>query len=164
MSNSQNMVELLYHRSPALYGKGDRVPPGNWGRMILGVGPRHNCFYREYLLEHIRATEFPDKPSRMKAAFAFENCGFAQSWNRGTNVAEYVFAVKLADPEAPLHRGDMNWIDAMGDFHSFSGVEECARHYWRGDERHPDTWEFVTAGELIVVDRLTAITENGVKC
>ena len=162
MNMPENTQPLLYHRSQQLYERGDRVAPGNCGRLILGIGPSHNCFYREYLLEKIRQLEFPDKPSRMKAAFAFVTFDFAKTWKRG-NIVEYVFAVRIADQSALLHKGDMNWIDAMGEFRSFSGVEDCARHYWRGDERCANTWEIVTSGEFTIEDRLTSIAENGVK-
>jgi hypothetical protein len=158
-SEPSGQNRLLYHRSGLLYRAGDRIQPGNWGRVILGAGPPHNRFYAEYLLDRVRS-EFSEKPSRMEACFAFENFDAARAWSRGP--AEYVYAVRLADSASPRHRGDMDWIDALPLYRTFDGVEECARRYWAGHERGMK-WEIVVAGELVVVDRLTAIAENGAR-
>lgn len=152
--------QLLYHRTQVLYKPGDVITAGNWGRLILGTGPNHNRFYAEYLLERIRSEEFASTPSRIHSAFAFEDAQFAMAWNRGPQ--EYVYAVRVADTNAPQHRGNMDWIDAMNGYRSFEGVEECARHYWRGDDRNPQTWEVIATSGLVVMDRLTRIPENGV--
>lgn len=77
----------LYHRDQALFRRGDRIPPGTWGRTVLGFGGRHDFFFREYLFETIRKAEFPDLPSRLTSAFAFEDAGFAQQF-RGNQARE----------------------------------------------------------------------------
>jgi hypothetical protein len=153
------LKELLYHRTQGLYRSGDLILAGNWGRLILGIGPAHNRFYAEYLLDRIRLDEFPSAPSRLVCAFAFEDAQYTMEW-RGQPPG-YVYAVRLADPTAPQHRGNMDWIDAMNEYRSFEGVEECARHYWRGDDRDPQAWEVATIGGFVVEDRLTRIPENG---
>jgi hypothetical protein len=151
--------KLFYHRTQALYHPGDTIAAGSWGRLILGTGPAHNRFYAEYLLESIRRAEFSSAPSRMAAAFAFEDADYAMNWNRGPQ--EYVYAVSLLDSTAPQHRGNMNWIDAMNEYRSFEGVDECARHYWRADDRDPRAWEVISSSGFTVEDRLTHIPENG---
>ncbi len=152
---------LLYHRTAGLYGRGDRIHGGNWGRIILGVGPSHPAFYREYLLERIRQAGFPDKPSRMQAVFAFATFGFARDWTRPQAVPEYVYAVRLTEPDGPQHRGDMSWVDMLPQFRSFEAVDRCVRRYWSGDDRDPQQIEIVASCDLIVEDRLTPIAENG---
>jgi hypothetical protein len=149
--------ELLYPRAQGLYRPGDRIKAGNWGRLILGTGPGHPRFYAEYLLERIRRDEFADAPSRMDGAFAFESLDFAASWDRGV---EYVYAVRLIAPRERVHRGDMGWIDAMNEHRSFDGVEECARRYWRGDDREPKAREVVSPGGFEVIERLTRLPED----
>lgn len=62
---------LFYHRAQPLYVPGDRILPGAWGRLVLGTGPDHGRFYFEMVWETIRRAEFPDRPSRMEAAFVF---------------------------------------------------------------------------------------------
>lgn len=157
------MNELLYHCTMRLLGPGDNVYPGNWGSTVLGTGPGHPAFYREYLLERIRQQGFPDRPSRMKAAFAFENRDYALKWKRAPNQSEYVYSVRLADGGTCTHRGDMTWIDAMSAYHTFDGVEECARRYWHGNPRSDNStgFELVVAGALVVVERVTQIADDG---
>lgn len=158
------MPKLYYHCSRSLYAPGDTILPGSWGRLILGIGPRHHRFYAEYLIERIRTTEFPEKPSRMASAFAFEDAGYAGTFaqQKRDQVVEYVYAVQPADSDTPLHRGDMSWIDELPNYRTFAGVEEVARRYWRGDERDPRAWEMVMPGPLRIIDRLSATLDNGI--
>lgn len=155
------MGGLLYHRTQGLYVVGDKITGGNWGRLIFGFGPNHVCFYREYLLEKIRLADTPEKPSRMKAVFAFEDCEYAMNWDRKAPLQEYVYAVRLSDPECSIHRGDMAWIDSMVQCRSFDAVEGYARKYWSGDERDPKSMEVIAPCDLIVEGRITKIQENG---
>lgn len=156
-----SMARLYYHVSRGLYQRGDLIAAGNWGRIILGTGPNHPLFYREYLFERMRAAEFPKKPSRMRAAFAFESSASALGWNHGENVPEYAYAVEITEPKAPLHRADMSWLTVIREYRTFEGAEDCARRYWGGDEREPNWAEIITAGPLRVLDRLTTIPDNG---
>src|SRR2546427_7334684 len=73
-------LTLYYHCTIGLLGPGDRIRPGNWGRVIQGIGPAHTLFFREYLWERVRRDEFPEKPSRMRAAFAFATHAAAQAY------------------------------------------------------------------------------------
>ena len=146
--------DLLYHRSNALYAPGDRILPGNWGRLVLGIGASHNNFFREHLWERIRLCDYPDLPSRMTAAFAFEQFATAERFTPKPDWPTYTFLVALPDPSLPTHRADMGWVDTIVGYHSFESVERCVHHYWTGDEQSPDGWEWLTAGELIVMQRL----------
>lgn len=154
-------VARYFHRAQALYVTGERILPGNWGRLIRANGPRHAAFYREYMLEKIRGDEFPDRPSRMDAAFAFVDEEFALDWARTPNIVEYVYAVRLAKPDGVHHLADMSLIDRLNDFRSFEGVESCARKYWRGEVVDPRQVELIVYSELIVEARLTRIPEDG---
>ncbi|MFQ5658472.1 MAG: hypothetical protein ACE5G5_13095 [Candidatus Methylomirabilales bacterium] len=151
---------MAYYCSQSLYQAEDRIVAGNWGRVVLGIGPTHGRFFCEYLFEKVRALEFPNRPSRMEAAFAFESADFATNWRRG-NAPEYVYAVHLADPNSLVHRGDMSWTDLIYRYRTFQGMEECARRYWRGEVRDQNQIELVVAGDLIVETRLTRIGEDG---
>lgn len=147
------MASSLYHSSGLWYEPGDTILAGSWGRVILGAGPSHNRFYPEQVIELIRRNEFDDKPSRIRAAFAFEDLGHARSGWRGNQ--EHVYAVDLADSEAPLHRGDMAWIDAMPSQHTFEDIEACVRSYWAGKPHDDQRWEVASASDLIVVEKVT---------
>jgi len=150
----------VFHCASQLYRPGDRVVPGNWGRLIFGRGPDHPHFYREYLFERIRQAEFADRPSRMQAAFAHRSVDDATGY---CQPGEYVYAVEVTTPEAPSHLADMRWLTIIRGYRSFDGIEDVARHYWSGDEPEgdPNGWELVTYSELVVLRRITPIPENG---
>lgn len=156
------MTHALYHCSVSLYAPGDLITPGSWGRRILGLGPQHTRFYAEYALEMIRRADFPSRPSRMSACFAFEHCDKAMRFRRDEKAPqEHIYLVTLERADALAHRGNTSWIDIMSKYRTFGGINDCASHYWQGDDRDPDAWEWIVAGSLIVQDRLTRIEENG---
>ena len=153
--------QLLYHRAESLYKTGEHIYPGNWGRLVLGRGPAHGSFYREYLLEKIRELEFPGKPSRLKASFAFVDREFAEGWKRSEKAPfEYLYVVRIPDLTCQVHCADMSWIGTMMQYRSFAGVEKCARHYWNGDEKDPKQREVLVSGPLEVIERLTPLPED----
>ena len=137
----------LFYRTASLYRGGDRIHPGNWGRVILATGGAHNLFLRECLFEHLRATEFPERPSRLSAAFAFENLAFAQNWNRGV-LAERVYPV-TAEPDVLTFRGDMSLLDFVAA-RSYVDTVDRIRRYWTGEILSPEQAEVLVAGDLIV--------------
>lgn len=151
-----------FYKAQRLLAAGDLIVPGSWGKTILGVGPQHNRFYAEYLLEKIRELEFSDKPSRMESAFVFEDRTYAVNWSR--NLQEHVYEVELVDPSSKVHRGDIRWIDAMPTRRTFSGVEEVARRYWQGVPAGDASGiELVIAGDLRVLNRITPIADDEAK-
>ena len=158
-----NGLTPYYHCSLQLLQPGDRIRPGNWGRIVQGIGPAHTLFFREYLWERVRRVEFSDKPSRMRAAFAFASHAAAQNYKaneQGKNM-DQIYSVRPVSAEDKQHRADMSWLDVVRQYHTFDGAEECARRYWRGDERDPNSIELLVEGDLEVLDRLTPIGENG---
>jgi hypothetical protein len=151
----------MFHRALALYEPGDRILPGNWGRLIAGIGPAHTSYFREYLLERIRQAEFSALPSRMRSVFAFETFGAAEMFAHQPGQPIYTYRVEIANPEASRHRADITWLDILNIYRTFDGAEEWARHYWRGDEREPGRWEVLAESELVVLERLTPVVTNG---
>lgn len=144
---------VLYHKSQQLYKPGEHIVSGNWGRTVLGFGPIHHLYFREYLFESIRSREFTDKPSRLVSAFAFIDGRFAMAWQRSQTV-ENTYIVSLSDPTRPIHQGDMTWIDQLPLCRTFEEVEDCARQYWKGEMRQSGVLEIVAPCDLIVEKRL----------
>ena len=128
---------------------GEVVPPGNWGRVVLGYGMRHNLFYREYVYERIRAAEFAAMPSRMRSAFAFCDEAVAGAFNQPN--APLLYRVQLV-PGANAAKVDMQWLDVVP--HTFDEADDCARHYWGGNETPQPQWEVLSEAGFTVVDRL----------
>jgi uncharacterized protein DUF2441 len=157
-------MTLYFHRSQALYQPDDVIQPGNWGRVIQGIGPAHGRFYPEYVLESLRRREFPEKPSRLLCAFAFENFDRAAKWNRVVveGIQEHIYAVTVPE-NALTHRGNVGWIEAMPLYRTFDGLDECVRNYWKGVDRDPEYWEVAVVAPLTVQNRLSRIEENGHK-
>ncbi len=144
-------VPALYFRSGAWYEVGHVVAPGNWGRVINAFGPRHTHFYREYVFEKIRHLEFPDRPSRMRAAFAFESQQVAASFNQPQ--APLLYVVQLQDRNGTTFRTDMGWVDAMQECHTFEDVESHARNYWKGNHK-TGAWEILALCGLVIIRRI----------
>lgn len=154
--------EFLFHRSNALYAPGDRILPGNWGRLVLGIGGSHPHFFREHIWERIRQSHYPELPSRMTAAYAFEHMSGAERFTPNQGWQTYTYLVVMADPSLPSHRADMGWVDLVGGYHEFDAVERVAHDYWSGVEQSSDGWEWLTSGELVVRQRLTAVPSDAV--
>jgi hypothetical protein len=154
--------DLLFHRSNALYSVGDRILPGNWGRLVFGIGVSHTHFFREYVWEHARVEGHAALPSRMNASFAFESAERAELFVLN-DWPTYTYAVAVADPGVPHHRADTSWLDmsVFNQLHSFEAMGRLAHHYWSGDERSGNEWEWLFAGELSVRQRLTPILDDG---
>ncbi len=156
--------QVFYHKTSALYEPGDRILPGNWGRLTLGNGPTRcdpqgrNNFFREYVFERVREAEFPGLPSRMRSAFVCET-PTATNW-LGTEGLIYVVQWETSD--VPLHRGDLTWFDVFWSHRTYEGIDYCARQFWTSRERTPDAWELFGESALTVLSRMTQIGENGV--
>lgn len=56
----------------------------------------------------------------------------------------------------------MSPIDGMAKYRSFDSVQNCARRYWSGVEQEPGALEMLALCDLIIVDRITKIAENGI--
>ena len=64
-----------FHLSGAMLEPGSLILPGNWGRVIRSAGWRHDYSLRELALEDARVSRYPDRPSRLDAAFIFLTLG-----------------------------------------------------------------------------------------
>lgn len=104
---------------------GSVVEPGNWNRILR----RHTRqegnpwrLVRELIFEDIRKECFPDKPSRLQAAFVSETINDLETFigNNGRNF-DLKYEVELIDPDAKSHRGccvvqNMANTDSIGSF------------------------------------------------
>lgn len=149
-----------FHRASQLYEAGDRIRPGNWGKLVRSGGGQHLHFFREYVWERVRQARYSSLPSRMTSAFAFETQTGAEAFPiRSEQFPEYVYTVDIVDTP-PRHRADMTWWEIAPSRHSFDAMDELAEHYWRGDVTDPSKVEVIVQGELIVVSRVTPIPDD----
>jgi hypothetical protein len=139
----------LSYRTAGLYAVGDLIHPGNWGRVVMSVGPGHFVFFRESFFEHIRAAEFPQRPSRLTSAFAFTTATFAQGWVQRA-AAELLYPVEIATPGAARFNADIGLFDAASA-RSYADALDSAHRYWNGEIDNPERVEVLVVGDLRIV-------------
>lgn len=157
----------LFHVSPILLSNETLILPGNWGRILneYVVGKSDTTFLlRETVLEHIRATEFPEKPSRLHASFALPSLDAARFYKTYNHQFGVIYEVEIVDSTMPLHEGDFNLVQPKPGQRWMEGMERVARSYWRGERStvldsigHPiqtDCREIVVGSPLRIVKML----------
>jgi hypothetical protein len=148
------MTARYFHCSSSLLSPDSIVEPGNWGRIIKNVGWLHPSALKEVALEHIRAQEFPAKPSRLLSIFLLDDANEAKFYavSDGRQTTMLAYEVELLNPAVPTHSGDWRHVAPEGELSL-----DWVRAYWRGEHfpRH-------VAGEWNVACRET-ICESAVK-
>lgn len=90
---------------------------------------------RELAFESVRASEFPELPSRLSCAFAFETLDHANQYKGKLSPWNPLYEVELIDATAPQHRAAFNLVQFPGDQTEFLPVVAAWAHkYWRGEE------------------------------
>lgn len=111
---------------------GDELPAeGNYQSEFDNIGKQ-----AEAILEGVRVSEFPSKPARADSVFVTNDLPCAE-WYWRTHDKRYLYEVDV-DEDAIKHRGDMNWVDAIGDElkramttkPDDARCRELARKYW----------------------------------
>ncbi|MET8518475.1 hypothetical protein [Nocardioides sp. NPDC004968] len=126
---------MLYHHSYEYLEPGDVVRAGNWGRIVQGYGGQHPIFFREALWELVRKREYPTVPSRLTAAYYYDDEQVARNGMREGDQgrAPNLYEVELVTPMAATHRADLHlWERAWWDAHQPTEAESIARAYWAG--------------------------------
>ena len=122
---------MPFHYCRSLLQPGSIISPGNWGRIVRLVGPRHVEWNREQILERIRQTEFPQLPSRFECVFFCESEAEARYYGygsaRGTPNPMFLYEVEVVDSRARQHEADWKGTGPYDD------TEDWARRYWRGE-------------------------------
>jgi hypothetical protein len=115
--------------SPNAKGTGARRPCAAWelgdGRSIC----RTQAFIlgREQISEAVRADEFPNKPRRFEAAFAFMTEQGARWWRAHERQGAILYEVEPIDPTMTSHVGDMSGVQQIANVDPTP--EAAARRY-----------------------------------
>jgi hypothetical protein len=153
----------LWHDSEYVHANGSIIAPGGYGNGLIAFGDESTSypggksqFYRENLFEFVRVTRSNAPVSRFNCAFAFESREQALLLARLTTKACY--EVLPANPDAPIGRHEMGWMDWAGAPGRTPGeVIDAIERYWRGDAA-PKTdlsgWERLSSSGLRVVGRI----------
>lgn len=138
-----------FHVAPNLLAIGSVILPGNWGRIIKLYKPNNSnliLLYRETMLEHIRATEFPDKPSRLESLFLLPSLDEARRYQQGNAQSGVIYEVQVdanafdahygsysfhLPPTLPIHGGGQLALPSVLDVEGYyAGMPKIARSYW----------------------------------
>ena len=123
------------------------------GRVVRGFGGQHPLFLRETLWELVRQRELSAAPSRLSAAFCYDDEDAARvgMLEGDQNRAPNLYEVELVVPTNPVHRADLHlWERAWLYIHDPLEAEDLARAYWRGD-MPTGRAELLTASDLRIV-------------
>jgi hypothetical protein len=158
-------IPRLWHMSDMPLRVGDEIPPGRFGRGVIATGgvwdedqplPRLILFFfREFMVEHVRATYAPSSVSRLECAFAFECRDLAVFFAAESKPQQPCYEVVPIDPCAPISRHDMTWIDWMGQPGTPPrAVDEACKRYWDGapiETGDVSRWEWLSSSGLRVI-------------
>jgi len=128
-------MNTYFHAAPIPLQPGATILPGNWGRILnLYRRPGYGdgwLLAREMTFEAIRASEFPDLPSRLSSAFVFENLQDALHHINNTTPSSLLYRVELVEPSAASHRGCMNQVSfPPEEIEALPAFVEKARAFW----------------------------------
>ncbi len=144
------MSNELFHCAAIPLGPGSLILPGNWGRLKRRFETDALQISREAILEDYRRRHWPDKPSRLKAAFACLTLEIARNYHAKHAPATLLYKVELLDPTAPIHYGD--YEVCMAGFQGIDGMQAVAKRYWQGESMNSP--EIVTLSPLRVIERV----------
>lgn len=148
-----------YFLSSLSLAPGSVVQPGNWGRIIeryeTPSSSRQtfgslNLIARELVFENLRLEVYPDKPSRLRAAFCCPSLADMQQYRPKTDPFGFqiVYEVQLVDPAQPTHNAPLEMIDFAENTYFLMETRARAHRYWSG---HPDgPREIVTLSPLLI--------------
>ena len=142
----------FFHCSSSSLEPGSIIKAGNWGRIIRAYGWAHNLAFREAVFDYVRATEFPDRPSRMVCSFFFDSEAEARFYigaDQG-RLMMIVYEVSLVLPHAPQHGADWRGVTPVGPIDL-----EWIKDYWRGIMR-PPAQDGIACREILAVTEAVA--------
>jgi hypothetical protein len=150
----------FYHCTHRDLDSEDKVEPGNYGRKILEIGPRHKSWNREMVLENVRKSLFPEKPSRLNATFCCEALSTIRCYKSRHCLDGFLYEVELVDPAAPRPKGDFNAVEPLPRL-PFD-IQQMAVKYWQYQlKTNVIEWpgvecsEIVSSSSLRVLRRIT---------
>ena len=133
-ANQINSDGIFYHAAPLILKPGSIIKKGNWGRIISLYDnvsiTQKTIFFRESVLEQVRATEFPDKPSRLNCVFTSSSEIDAIRYIQFNNKFNLLYEVKICTPDCKYHIGNWSKVEPANPMDHLAMVE-TARNYWR---------------------------------
>lgn len=142
-----------FHVAPNLLGEGSIIQPGNWGRILNMYRERdaNSVTFREYVFEQVRASEFPNKPSRLNCMFLLRTLEEASLYKDNNSHLGVIYEVAANTRETEIHLGNYNFHAHLSLINLMHGMHQIAREYWAVDPT--DSVEVLFPGSVVVVAR-----------
>ncbi|OQW37870.1 MAG: hypothetical protein A4E19_11890 [Nitrospira sp. SG-bin1] len=119
----------FFHVAPILLSPGSVILPGNWGRILRVYLQANDVLFREYVLEEIRKSKYPEKPSRLKAVFLLETSEEALWYKNNLALTGLVYEVEAETDGVAIHRGNYTRVAPVNQ-HMLDVMPRYAEEYW----------------------------------
>jgi hypothetical protein len=119
----------LFHVAPILLDPGSVILPGNWGRILRAYTQANDVLFREYVLEEVRKSRFPDKPSRFSAVFLLDTMEEAVWFRDNLANTSLVYEVEAETKGVVVHRGNYTKVGPVKQF-MLDSMPKYAEEYW----------------------------------
>jgi hypothetical protein len=138
----------LFHCTHRELQPGEIVEPGNWGKKIMEIGPKHQCWAREISLEYIRIHYFSQKPSRLQGTFSCETIETIRAYQSRHVPGGFIYRVELVDASLPTHKGDFNAVQPLPRVNA--DMVQIALWYWEYKfKTSVEGWSGVECSEIV---------------
>lgn len=119
----------FFHVAPILLSPGSVILPGNWGRILRVYLQANDILFREYVLEGIRKSKYPEKPSRLNAVFLLETFEEAFWYKNNLASTSLVYEVEAETVGVITHCGNYTRVGPINQL-ILDAVPRYAEEYW----------------------------------
>lgn len=111
----------------------------------------HAQYLREMIFEDYRAAYFPDKPSRLRSVYLFNDIRLANQYREEFN-RTYIYEVEIGN-DTKILKSDMTLID-LTVRKSIREIHELATHFFTGGCTEKQNYEILCEGEVKIIDQI----------
>ncbi|MBZ5857582.1 DUF2441 domain-containing protein [Flavihumibacter profundi] len=104
----------------------------------------------EHILEDIRLLNYPDKPSRQKSFFLFDNIESCKYYINNHIRIGTICEVKLLEINS-LFKADMNWLDTIPSKFTIKQANQQVENYWMGNSMGAPLFEYLFQGKCMLI-------------
>ncbi len=140
-------MPTYFHVAPMLLGPGSTILPGNWGRLLHTHAQVNPNLFRDVVMEYIRATNYPDKPSRLNCVFLLESLEEAMKYRNSHAPTNNIYEVR-GEAGTSIHRASYEIVN-QGNAPVLQHMQHCAEAYWSVVPM--ENVEILFAGQVTVV-------------
>lgn len=117
----------------------------------------HFKIIREYEFERVRASEFPDLPSRMRCLWMTDK-SLISHWNQRLDDRENKRLLRVS-AHGKIHRANEGFLPV--EVKPMAELQELARAYWRGEDHEKGKFELLLEGSMTILEVLETTEHLG---